>query len=127
MPPATTAAGLGRYFAAGGSKENAPHQQVVAETFESMVNSRRDEQEVAWLEGVPLAVVKQAAPAASDDVDFILVVRRLFVRAGGPAKHYVKRAAPEDADGALTRRNAAFNFGKSHDTATVVRFHICAL
>src|SRR5262245_8506081 len=89
-----------------------------------MLNPCGDEQEVARLKGVTLAVVKEAAPAASDDVNFVLVVRRLFVRARWSAKYDVQSGAFKNADGTLARRYMGFNFGKSHYTATVLLLHV---
>ena len=50
---------------------------------------------------VPLAVVKQNSSSASDDVNFVLLVRRLRIRPRRCPENHIERAALQNADGAL--------------------------
>jgi len=67
-------------LASPGAVEDHPHGEVLAEVLETMLGPCGHEQKIARLERVPLAVVKQDAPAADDDVDLVLRMRRLLVR-----------------------------------------------
>jgi hypothetical protein len=93
-----------------------------------MLDSGGHEQKVAGLEWVPLAIVKQNASAANDDVNLVLCVRRLFIRARGRREFYVGAAASQKADGALAvgTRDAHLSFRET-DHAAAVRFDHASL
>ena len=84
-------------------KDN-PHGEVLGKVLEMMLGSRGHEHKVAWLEWVPLAVVKQEASAANDDINLVLCVRGLLVWRHGERELYVKGAALQEADGVFARR-----------------------
>jgi hypothetical protein len=110
---------LGWDLASTGAVENNPHNQVIAEGFESMLGSGGHEQKVAWLEWVPLAIVKQNPSAANDNVNLVLCVRRLLIRTGGRREFYFEGAAPQKADRALAlgARNAHLTFRETDHAA----------
>jgi hypothetical protein len=60
--------------------ENTPHEQVIAEALESMLGFGRHEKQVARLEWITAAIVKENATPANRDVKLILVVWRLLIR-----------------------------------------------
>src|SRR5262249_7707159 len=120
--PSNISAG-GRDLAAAGPVEDPPHQEVVAKIFKPMVGPGGHEKEVAGLEGVPLAIVKQDATAANDDVDLVLCVRRLLIRARRRPEDDVEGAAAQNTDGALAGRDPRLGLGKADHTATTGRGH----
>src|SRR5262245_28384784 len=66
-----------------GSVEDDPHGEVLGEILAPVFRSGGDEDEVAGLERISAAVVKEDAPAARDDVDFVLFVGGLTVGGHG--------------------------------------------
>jgi hypothetical protein len=82
------------YLAPGRTVEDHPNGEILAEVLEMVVGSRGDEEAIAWLERFSLAVVEQDALTAYDDVDLILFVRRLPVRAQGASEFHVDSTAP---------------------------------
>jgi hypothetical protein len=55
--------------------ENSVHCEVFGDVLELMLDASSHEQEVAWLECLPLAVVKQDAFPSDDDIKLVLLVR----------------------------------------------------
>src|SRR4029450_2884862 len=80
-----------------GAIEYSPHEQVVAEVFEVMVDSGGYEEKVTRLERISHAIVEQDASTADDDVDLVLCMRRLFVGACRRRELHVERAVAENA------------------------------
>ena len=89
------------HVASGWPVEYAPHKQVVARILESVLGCGGHEKQVAHLESLPLAIVKQNAPPANHEVDLVLFVRCLLVGASGRPEYYVKGATMQNADGSL--------------------------
>ena len=69
-----------RYLTAFSAVKNAPYREVFGERFESVLDSCGNEQQVAYFEGIALAIMEENASATSNDVDFILRMWGLFVR-----------------------------------------------
>src|SRR5262249_23536144 len=63
---------------------------------------------------------KQNASPANDDVNLVLFMRRLFIRARWCPEFHVEGAALQNADGALAGggRDACLSLGKTDHTAT---------
>src|SRR5580692_9374930 len=102
-----------------------PQSDVLGNVLELMLDPRSDEQEVARLEPVSLAVVNEYSSAANDEVNLVLCMRRLLVRAQGEAKGYVESAALQDHDGALAlgARDTRLSLGKTDNAATTWLAH----
>ena len=77
------------------SVKYAPQGQIVGSVLKLMLGPRRHEQDVARLERVPLAVVKEESSPANDEVKLVLCVRRLLDRGaeGGKGLHREDPAA----------------------------------
>ena len=60
--------------------EYSPQGEILGEVLVVMLSPRSDEQKLARLERVPLAIVNENTSTANDDVDLILRVGRLLVR-----------------------------------------------
>src|SRR5262245_52764586 len=93
-----------------------------------MLGPRGDEQQVARPERVPLAVVKEDAAAADDDVNLVLGVRRRRPRQRGEAaegNHGLQGAALHHADRLLTggAGDTRLSLGETDHTATASRAH----
>jgi hypothetical protein len=58
-----------------------PQSQIVGSVLKLVLGPGGYEQDVAWLELVPLAVVKEESSPANDEVKLVLRVRRLLARA----------------------------------------------
>jgi hypothetical protein len=112
-----------------GAVKYAPQGQIVISVLELMLGPRSHEQDVAWLERVPLVVVNEHSPAANDEVNLVLCVRRLLARAQREGKGYVKRTTPQDHDGALAHRarDTRLSLGKADNTATIWHAHASLL
>src|SRR5262249_39048234 len=94
---------LGWHLAAFRTVEDPPYQEVITAVFKPVFGRGGNEQEIACFELVPLAVVKQNASPANDDVNFVLLVRRLYIRARRRPENHIERAALQNADGSLAR------------------------
>jgi hypothetical protein len=95
-----------RNLATPGAIEEDPYRQVLREVLESMLDSRGHEEEIAWPERVPPAVVKEDAAPMDDDVDLVLLVRRrlALARHESPERELGVEGAPlQDPDGVLAR------------------------
>jgi hypothetical protein len=116
-------------LATRGTVKYAPQGQIVASVLELMLGRRSHEQDVARLERIPLAVVNEHPPAANDEVNLVLRVRRLLARAQREGKGYVKWATPQDHDGVLTRgsRDTRSSLGKADNTAAIWGAHASLL
>jgi hypothetical protein len=90
--PVRTPCSVHRYLTAFSAVEDAPYRKVFGERFESVLDSRGDEQQIACFEGVALAIMEENASATNDDVDFVLRMWSLFVRRHGEGKLYVAGA-----------------------------------
>src|SRR5262249_22921935 len=68
---------------------------------------------------------EENASAADHDVDLVLLVRRLVVRARRRPQYHVEGAALQQADGAPVRavRDAGVSLGEAEHTAAVGRAH----
>src|SRR5206468_12751964 len=77
--------------------EDHPDGEVLAEILEPVRGSGGDEEAIAGLECLALAVVKQDASAAEDDVDLVLCVGRLLVGRQRPGELYVETTVPQKA------------------------------
>ena len=75
MPPIAGQRPLFRNLATGRPIKDAPQGEFVGEVLVMMLGSRSNEQQIAQLERVALAVVHKNAPAANDDVDLVLCMR----------------------------------------------------
>jgi hypothetical protein len=106
-----------------------PQRKVLGNVLELMLGPRSHEQKVAWLEPVPLAVVNEYSSAANDEVNLVLCMRRLPVRAQREAKGYVKSATLQDHDSALARgaRDTRLSLGKTDNAATTWFAHASLL
>jgi len=80
-------------FAAGGSPEDCPGDEVVSEIDEAMLRFRGDEEDVALVEGMRLVGNHQRAAAFHDDVELVLRMLCLVVAA--------TRGEDEDRHGAV--------------------------
>src|SRR5262249_29799317 len=114
---------LRRNLATTGAVEDDPHGEVLGKVLEAMLGSRSHEQEIARPERVPLAVMKEDAAAADDNVNLVLGVRRRRPRERRKAterEHGLQGAALQKADGVLARRagNTRLGLGKADDLAT---------
>ena len=110
--------------------EHDPDLEVIGKVLEPMRNSRSHEQQVARLERVSLAVVKQDTSATHDDVHLVLRVRsrlsgRWTRREATEGESNVERAAPQHAGGVFARGagNGRASLGKTDDTATISLVH----
>jgi hypothetical protein len=106
-----------------------PQGDVLGNVLELMLDPRSDEQEVARLEPVSLAVVNEYSSAANDEVNLVPCMRRLLARAQREAKGYVESATLQDHDGALARgaRDTRLSLGKTDNTATTWLAHASLL
>src|SRR5262245_30683383 len=107
-------------LATTGAVEDTPHKEVIAEVFKSMFGCGGHEKKVPRLKPVPLAIVKQNASPANHDVDLVLFVRRLLVRACRCTEFHVEGAALQNDDGALAGRvrDPGLSLSKTDHTAT---------
>ena len=112
-------------LASGGTVEDNPNGEILGKVLEAMLGSSRHEEKIARFEGIPLAVVKEHASAADDDVDFVLSMRCLLVGSNGKGKLYVQGAALHEADGvfACGTRDTSFGLYKTDDPAAVCFVH----
>src|SRR5215469_18525218 len=76
-----------------------PHFQIVAAVFEAMLDAAADKHQISGLECVGLTVMDQNAPAADDNVDFVLLVRTHWRRRDSRCHRepHVERASAKDA------------------------------
>src|SRR5262249_38540159 len=81
--------------------EDDPDSQGRAEILEAGLDAPGYEQDVAGLQGVAPARVEEDAAPAHDDVDLVLLVRRLLVRVQRKGEQEPDRAALEDVDEVL--------------------------
>jgi hypothetical protein len=111
------------------SVKYAPQGQIVGSVLKLMLGPRGHEQDVARLERVPLAVVKEESSPSNDEVKLVLYVRRLLARALRDGKGYIKRATPQDHNGVLARGagDTRLTLDKTHNTATVWLAHAALL
>jgi hypothetical protein len=85
------------------TEEDNPHGEIVGKVLEAMLSARSDEQEVPCLALIALPVVNEDASATDDHVDFVLLVRGLYVRTHRKRKLDVEGTAPQEADRMLSR------------------------
>jgi hypothetical protein len=85
-----------RHLTALSTIENPPYRKVFGECLKTVLDSCRDEQQIARFERILLPVVEQNASAPDNDVDLVLGVWGLFVRWDGERELYVARTALQD-------------------------------
>jgi hypothetical protein len=73
--------------------------------------------------------VKEKSSPSNDEVKLVLCVRRLLAQVLREGKGYIKRATPQDHNGALARgaRDMRLTLGKTHNAATVWLAHAALL
>jgi len=120
---------LCRDLAARGAIEDHPHGEVLSKVLEPMLDSRCYEQQVARLEGMPLAVVKEDAAAADDDVELVLGVRRLLIRGYRKRELYVQGTALQKAERVFARGtwDPRLRLSKMNHMATIRLTHVSLL
>lgn len=112
---------LGRDFATIVAIKYPPHGKVLDHVVELVLDPGSHEEEVARFEPVLLAVMNEHSPAANDEVNLVLCMRRLLFRNESEGKGYVKGATLQDRDGALPAAPGIprSRLGKTNHTAAI--------
>jgi hypothetical protein len=107
-------------LAAARAIENAPHCEVLCNVLELMLDTGSHEQEVAWLEWLALAVVKENASASQDDVKLVLLVRCLWDGALRDGERDIESATLQNDGGVIAggTRDTRLSVGKMDHSAT---------
>jgi hypothetical protein len=108
------------YLAALRAEEDNPYGKTLAEVLEVMLGSGTDKHEIAWPEWLSLRPMTEDTAAANDDVDLVLAVGRLFVRADWKGELYIEGPALQKACRMLARgpRDSRSSVRESNHTAT---------
>jgi hypothetical protein len=99
--------------------EHDPHSEVLAELVETVLRPCGHEQKVARLEWIPLALMKEDASPADDDVHLVLCVAGWLCRPLRRRREpHVEAPALQHADGVLAAgpRDGSLSFPETNDT-----------
>jgi hypothetical protein len=86
---------LAAVFAAFRPVEQDPYSEIVGEIFEAMFDAGTDKEKIVWAELLSLAFADKFPRAGDHYVNFILLVRRLWVGPARRVKFYLERAMLE--------------------------------
>jgi len=101
-------------FPAFGAVEEHPHEEIVAERFETVRDTRLDEEHVVRGDRMPMCAVDEPPVAARDDVRLVARMRLLEIGVAGCVQLDLQRSVLEDRHRALALRRGdhRFRFGE---------------
>src|ERR671920_1012942 len=78
-----------------GTVEDNPHDKIVREALEAVLDVRRHEQDVSWAEGMALGSVDERPGSAYDHVQFVAGVWSLWICAAGSVDLHLHAPVPK--------------------------------